>query len=148
MKKTASQILNEVFDSDNQAINAIKKTSGHVLNLVVDDTESALKVKIVGEQPSGCGMTITIPEGYPAKMSKNDEITVTHPDVENLEVIVQVMENVDQTGSKVYSPARVGKNADDVDYGVVHIDSINTVIKKISKGTAQVIPQIWTVSKK
>jgi len=148
MKKKASQILNEVFDSDNQAINTIKKTTGHVLNLVVDDTENALKVKIVGEQPSGSGMTVTIPEGYPAKMSQDDEIIVAHPEFTNMEAIVQVMENVDQIGGEVYSPARVGKNVDDVDYGVVHIDSINTVIKKISKGTAQVIPQIWTVSKK
>lgn len=148
MKKTASQILNEVFDSDNQAIKAIKKTSGHILNLVVDDNENALKVKLVGEQPSGSEMTVTVPDGYPAKMAKDDEIIITHPDVANLEVIVQVMENVDQTGSKVYSPARVGKNTEGVDYVVEHVDSKNTVIKKISAGKSLVIPQVWTVSKK
>ncbi|WP_022852017.1 hypothetical protein [Limisalsivibrio acetivorans] len=45
-RKTVPEILNDVFDSDSQELKATYKTDGEVLNLVHDESESALRVRL------------------------------------------------------------------------------------------------------
>lgn len=52
----------------------------------------------IGGSGSGAGLTIVIPQGYPAVMSQGDSVTVEHPAVTNARVLVQCMENIGQSG--------------------------------------------------
>ncbi len=53
--KSVREILNAVFNSDDNSLKTIFKTDGEVLNMVLDETEEpALKVSMAG---GGAGLT-------------------------------------------------------------------------------------------